>query len=274
LLPGESLNRKRINEEILGEADKIGTDLIVLGGKGYSAFARMLLGSTAEQVVRFAHCSVLVARHSYNQGQLGSCTANGIAGAIQYDRMKQNLKPDFTPSRLFIYYNERVIEGTVKSDSGAQIRDGIKVVAKEGDCPETEWPYVITKFINKPTAQCYKDALKYKAIQYQRVAQNVNQMKGCLASGYPFVYGFTVYESFESKSVAKTGVVPMPASGEKILGGHCVLAVGYDDAQQRFIARNSWGTTWGLQGYFTVPYAYLTDPNLSSDFWTIRLIAA
>ena len=104
----------------------------------------------------------------YDQGQLGSCTANGIAGAIQYDRMKQNLKPDFTPSRLFIYYNERVIEGTVKSDSGAQIRDGIKVVAKEGDCPETEWPYVITKFTNKPTTQCYKDALKYKAVQYQR----------------------------------------------------------------------------------------------------------
>ena len=113
-----------------------------------------------------------------------------------------------------------------------------------------------------------------KAVQYQRVAQNVNQMKGCLASGYPFVYGFTVYESFESKNVAKTGVVPMPASGEKILGGHCVLAVGYDDSQQRFLARNSWGTDWGLQGYFTVPYAYLTDPNLSSDFWTIRLIAA
>lgn len=215
------------------------------------------------------HCPAV-----YDQGQLGSCTANGIAAAIQYDRMKQNLKPDFTPSRLFIYYNERVIEGTVKSDSGAQIRDGIKVVAKEGDCPETEWPYVITKFTNKPTAQCYKDALKYKAIQYQRVAQNVNQMKGCLASGYPFVYGFTVYESFESKNVAKTGVVPMPGSGEKILGGHCVLAVGYDDAQQRFLARNSWGTAWGLQGYFTVPYAYLTDPNLSSDIWTIRLIAA
>ena len=125
----------------------------------------------------------------YDQGQLGSCTANGIAGAMQFDRMKQKLKPKFTPSRLFIYYNERVIEGTVSSDSGAQIRDGIKVVAKEGDCPETEWPYDIAKFTNKPSAQCYKDALKYKAIQYQRVAQKVNQMKGCLASGYPFVYG-------------------------------------------------------------------------------------
>jgi C1A family cysteine protease len=210
----------------------------------------------------------------YDQGQLGSCTANAIGGAVQFDRMKQNLKPDFVPSRLFIYYNERVIEGTVNSDSGAQIRDGIKVVSKEGDCPESEWPYDIAKFTDKPSAKCYKDALKYRAVQYQRLVQNLNQMKGCLASGYPFVYGFTVYESFESQEVTKTGIVPMPAPGEQVLGGHAVLAVGYDDSQHRFIVRNSWGSAWGMQGYFTVPYAYLTDSNLSSDFWTVRLIAA
>jgi C1A family cysteine protease len=210
----------------------------------------------------------------YDQGQLGSCTANAIGGAIQFDRMKQNLKPDFTPSRLFIYYNERVIEGTVNSDSGAQIRDGIKVVAKKGDCPESEWPYDIAKFTDKPSASCYKDARKYKVVQYQRLVQNVNQLKGCLASGYPFVYGFTVYESFESQQVTQTGIVPMPAPGEAVLGGHAVLAVGYDDSQQRFIVRNSWGSAWGMQGYFTVPYSYLTDSNLSSDFWTVRLIAA
>jgi C1A family cysteine protease len=119
----------------------------------------------------------------YDQGQLGSCTANGIAAAIQFDRMKQKLKPDFTPSRLFIYYNERVIEHTVDSDSGAQIRDGIKSVGQQGDCPETEWPYQITKFAAKPPAPCYSDALKYKAVQYQKIVQNANQMKGCLASG-------------------------------------------------------------------------------------------
>ncbi len=99
------------------------------------------------------------------------------------------------------------------------------------------------------------------------------QMKGCLASGYPFVFGFTVYESFESEDVAKTGVVPMPAHTEKVLGGHAVTAVGYDDAQQRFIVRNSWGTDWGMKGYFTMPYAYLTDSNLADDFWTVRLIS-
>jgi C1A family cysteine protease len=210
----------------------------------------------------------------YDQGELGSCTANGIAAAVQFDRMKQNLKPDFLPSRLFIYYNERVMEGTVNSDSGAMIRDGIKSIAAQGDCPESEWPYDIAKFANKPTPQCYTDALKYKAVQYQRLVNHLNQMKGCLASGYPFVFGFTVYDSFESQQVAQTGVVPMPAAAEQVLGGHCVVAVGYDDAQQRFIIRNSWGTGWGMQGYCTMPYAYLTDTNLSDDFWTVRLISA
>ena len=210
----------------------------------------------------------------YDQGQLGSCTANGIAGAIQFDRMKQKLTPLFEPSRLFIYYNERVMEHTVDSDSGAMIRTGIKSVGKQGDCPELEWPYDITKFTVKPPQKCYTDAKKYKAVQYQKVAQNLNQMKGCLAAGYPFVLGFSVYESLESEEVTKTGIVPMPASTEKMLGGHCVLAVGYDDAKQRFIIRNSWGDAWGMKGYGTLPYGYLMDENLSSDFWTIRIVAA
>jgi C1A family cysteine protease len=222
-----------------------------------------------ESVDLRAHCPPV-----YDQGQLGSCTANGIAGAIQFDRLKQKLKPPFEPSRLFIYYNERVMEHTVDSDSGAMIRNGIKSVAMQGDCPEKEWPYDIKKFAIKPLPACYKDAKKYKAVSYQKIAQNLNQMKGCLAAGYPFVLGFSVYESFESKEVAQTGIAPMPAATEKMLGGHCVLAVGYDDAQQRFILRNSWGVSWGMEGYFTLPYSFLMDQNLSSDFWTIRIIAA
>jgi C1A family cysteine protease len=210
----------------------------------------------------------------YDQGQLGSCTANAIGAAIQFDRMKQKLKPNFVPSRLFVYYNERVIEGTVGWDSGAQIRDGIKSVAKAGDCPENEWPYDISKFSLKPSAKCYGDALKYKAVAYQRVAQSPSQLKGCLASGYPIVFGFTVYDSFEGAAVAKTGNMPMPGPSERVLGGHAVLAVGYDDAAQRFIVRNSWGKGWGMQGYFTMPYAYLSDSNLCADLWTIRLVSA
>lgn len=209
----------------------------------------------------------------YDQGELGCCTGNGIAGAIHFDRMKQKLTPDFIPSRLFIYYNERVIEHTVNSDSGAMIRDGIKSVAQKGDCPESEWPYDITKFASQPPPQCYKDARKYTVVQYQRLVQSLNQMKACLASGYPFVFGFTVYDSFESTQVAQTGIVPMPAPAEKVVGGHCVVAVGYDDALQCFFVRNSWGNAWGMKGYCTMPYAYLTDPNLASDSWTIRVIA-
>jgi C1A family cysteine protease len=210
----------------------------------------------------------------YNQGDLGSCTANAIAAAVQFGRMKQHLLPDFIPSRLFIYYNERVIEGTVNEDSGAYIRDGIKSVNKQGVCPEPEWPYDISKFTQKPSAKCYKDALQNRATSYSRLVRTLTQMKGCLASGYPFVFGFTVYESFESDTVARTGEVPMPAMSEKVLGGHAVLAVGYDDSTSRFLVRNSWGPGWGMDGYFTMPYAYLTDENLADDFWTIRMVSS
>ena len=86
----------------------------------------------------------------YDQGQLGSCTANAIAGALQFDEIKEHKNGHSTPSRLFIYYNERVIEGTVTSDSGAQLRDGVKTVAKQGICPEKVWPYNISKFAVKP----------------------------------------------------------------------------------------------------------------------------
>ncbi|MFI5283009.1 MAG: C1 family peptidase [Candidatus Dormibacterales bacterium] len=207
----------------------------------------------------------------YDQGALGSCTANAIGAAIEFERMKQKLNA-FIPSRLFIYYNERVIEGTVRSDSGAQIRDGIKSVASQGACPEPEWPYDITKFTSRPPARAYKDATLDRAVSYQSIVQDLNQMKGCLASGYPFVFGFTVYQSFESAAVAKTGHAVMPKWGERPVGGHAVMAVGYSDASQWFLVRNSWGAGWGMKGYFTLPYAYLIQPGLASDFWTIRLI--
>lgn len=208
----------------------------------------------------------------YDQGQLGSCTANAIAGAFEYDLLRQNLG-DFIPSRLFIYYNERAIEGTIDTDSGAMIRDGIKSVAKIGVCKEASWPYAVAKFRDEPSTAAFTEAGKHKAAVYRRVLPTLHQLQGCLASGYPIVFGFSVYESFESQEVAKSGVVPLPARGEVVIGGHAVVAVGYDGNSQRFIVRNSWGKTWGQQGYCTMPYGYLTDPQLARDFWAIYSLA-
>lgn len=208
----------------------------------------------------------------YDQGQIGSCTANAIGAAVEFAEIKEQQAQEFTPSRLFIYYNERVMENTVAQDAGAQIRDGIKSVAKQGVCPESEWPYDITKFADQPPQQCFTDAAQHTVKSYQRLVQNLTLMKGCLAAGFPFVFGFTVYESFEGQDVAKSGQVQMPGANEQVLGGHAVMAVGYDDGQQRLIVRNSWGTSWGMAGYFTMPYLYVTQRNLASDFWTVRLI--
>ena len=136
------------------------------------------------------------------------------------------------------------MENSVASDSGAQIRDGIKSVAAQGVCAETLWPYVESQFAACPTPPCYKVAKTHPAVGYSRVPQDATQLKACLAAGYPFVFGITVYESFESDEVAHSGVAPMPRLGA-VLGGHAVMAAGYDDASQRFLVRNSWGAVGG-----------------------------
>ena len=208
----------------------------------------------------------------YDQGQLGSCTSNAIGGAFEFELRRQS-EPDFIPSRLFIYYNERVIERTVDTDSGAQLRDGMKTLAKQGVCPETMWPYVLSQFATKPTAECYAEARKHLGITYMRVEQDVPQMRGCVAAGFPFIFGFTVYDSFESDAVARTGNVPMPQGDEHVLGGHAMCVVGYDNPKKLFIVRNSWGAGWGKNGYGTMPYAYFTNTDLSADFWTLRAVS-
>jgi C1A family cysteine protease len=208
----------------------------------------------------------------FDQGQLGSCTANAISMSIDFERVRQNLDP-IVPSRLFIYYNERKMEGTIKEDAGAMIRDGIKSVANQGACHESTWKYNIAKFKRKPTKFAYKSALKCVVKEYLRLDNtNLNALKTCLASGYGFVFGFAVYSSFESAHVAQTGEVEMPQRGEQMLGGHAVFCVGYDDTKQKFICRNSWGDGWGDNGHFYIPYSYLTNTNLSDDFWTVRLV--
>jgi C1A family cysteine protease len=184
--------------------------------------------------------------------------------------MKQGLTA-FTPSRLFIYYNERVMEGTVSSDAGASIRDGIKSVASIGAPPESDWPYDISQFTVAPPQSAYDAAKLDCAVKYLSVDQTLDAMKQCLADGYPIVGGFTVYQSFDAADLMPA-IVPMPGPNESVLGGHCILIVGYDDARQMFTIRNSWGVGWGDKGYGYMPYAYLTDPDLADDFWAIELV--
>lgn len=211
----------------------------------------------------------------YDQGNLSSCTGNAIAALIEYDQIKQNKAFDFTPSRLFIYYNERAMEGNVNQDCGAAIRDGIKAVNVNGVCKETIWPYVESKFAVKPSEMAYTEATLHKSVEYSRLdGTNLNELKACLASGFPFAFGFQVYESFEGHTIERTGILQMPRPGEPNCGGHAVACYSYDDSKQAFLVRNSWSPQWGLKGYFWMPYAYMTNPQLTSDFWTIKSIVS
>ena len=206
-----------------------------------------------------------------HQGNLGSCTANAIASCFWFNQNKQKIET-FYPSRLFIYYNERKRESSIPYDGGAMLRTGMKSIAKEGTCPEVDWPYIESKFADKPTKSCYKHAKKHQVIKYMRMNQNIIELKSCLATGYPFVFGFAIFDSFEKQEVAETGIVPMPNYSERLIGGHAVMAVGYDDVTENFLVLNSWGREWGMNGYFLLPYAYVINQNLAADFWTIKLV--
>ncbi len=186
--------------------------------------------------------------------------------------MKERQERVIFPSRLFLFYNSRAIEHAEKADDGVYIRDAIKAVARHGDCPESLWPYIEKNYATRPPKRCYDAALKYKAMRYYRIHRQLEDMLACLASGYPFVFGFNAHEKFTGV-VGKTGRLDMPSLHEGVVGKHAVLAVGYDDPAGRLIVRNSWGVKFGLGGYFTMPYGYLLKEDLSADFWTIRAVS-
>lgn len=217
----------------------------------------------------------------YDQGDLGSCVANAVAGAIFYEKIKKltaggkyagmssflSNKQLFHPSRLFIYYGAREIIGLINADSGSYIRDAIKVVYNQGAPRETGWPYNIQKFKVRPYKRSYKSAPYHKITSYKSVPTDVSEVKKALAEDYPVVVGFAVFNSFFSD---QAGNIPVPGPYEYMIGGHAVLLVGYDDATQRFKFRNSWGREWGTEGCGTIPYAYIANPNLSDDFWILE----
>src|SRR5207247_5565426 len=171
-----------------------------------------------------------------DQGQLGSCTANALVGNLEFLERKAGHTVT-NLSRLFIYYNERAMEGTINDDAGAMIRDGVKSLVNLGVCSENKWPYKIAKFAQKPSPACYKQASDHQVTSYHRII-SLQQMRQCLAEGYPFAFGFSVYEAFESDEVAKTGKLNLPKPRESQFGGHAVIAVGYDDSAKRVLVRN------------------------------------
>lgn len=207
----------------------------------------------------------------YDQGHLGSCTANAIGAAFHFDQIKQGLS-DFTPCRLFIYYNERALEGNIETDSGAYIRDGMKTMKDIGCCAETLWPYDEGKFTTRPADSCYEQASHNRCLEYARVPQTVDGMKAVVAEGFPFVFGFLVLTSFMTQEVAKTGEMKMPQADDQVMGGHAVCCVGYDDDRACFIVRNSWGEGWGDGGYFYMPYEFLAHPQLAQDLWYMQTV--
>jgi C1A family cysteine protease len=207
----------------------------------------------------------------YDQGQLGSCTANAVGSAIEYDGMLDGAAA-VTPSRLFIYYCERQIEGSLgKGDTGAFGRDGFKAARRYGTPPETDWPYDITKYADDPPPSAWTDAAAHKlAKSYKSVTRSVSQFQQVLSNKQTIAFGFSVYESFESSTVASSGIVPMPAPDEQQIGGHEVLAVGYLASEPNYLlVRNSWGPSWGMGGYFLMPWQYVLSKDLASDFRTI-----
>lgn len=209
----------------------------------------------------------------YDQGETNSCTAQAIAAVCSYNMKKEN-HPVIPPSRLFIYWNERYIENSVNKDEGAIIRDGIKVVAAYGYAPEVDWPFDPRKVLVKPDQKCFDEAQKFRALSYYRLdGTSLRQLRSALLQGHAFVCGITVYPSFENAD-GNGGIVPMPGQKEKPEGGHCVAIVGFDDKRKTFLLRNSWGKDCGDgTGHYWIPYSYLTNDQLSDDFWVISSVS-
>lgn len=210
-------------------------------------------------------------RPVYNQGSIGSCTAQSVAALYQFLLNKQGT-PDPLLSRMFLYYVTREEEGTHTVDRGATLRSTLKSINTFGICTEPTWDYSADKLFTVPVSEAYLEAEKFQTINYKRIDQNLQDMQACLSAGYPFVFGFAVYDKFMSDYVKLTGIGSLPQPGDVMTGGHAVMAVGYNDNSQTFLIRNSWGDKWGMSGYFTLPYNYLSDVRLAADFWTIELV--
>lgn len=217
----------------------------------------------------------------YDQGPLGSCVSQGTAGCADFARVRMGLEPMHRPSRLFLYYEGRRLAGyPLSQDTGLQIRDGFQALAKSGASPENLWPYEVERFADRPDPIAYVIAEQNQALAYGSVQPE--QINDTIASGYPVCFGFDVYESFETQTVASTGVMPVPVkTREQVVGGHCMVFIstpvpgteirGADPRRTYRKARNSWGLSWGIPedpGHVWFPTDEV-DNGDSSDFWVV-----
>lgn len=213
----------------------------------------------------------------FDQGNLGSCTAQATCAAVQVDAMKQALtKPDTDTrlaSRLFVYWNARALWRDENHDAGSTIRNNFKAMTKWGLCDEVTWPYDVRNGLKKPAPAAYAEALGRRKGSYFRLAHTQMQIQAALAEGLPVSFGMAIWDSFMTDEVEKTGIMPMPSPKDSIIGGHAMLLVGYDDTRQLYIVRNSWGE-WGDKGYGYIPYGLVHDRDIASDFWVVRYAPA
>jgi len=209
----------------------------------------------------------------YDQRHLNACSANALAAALRFDELREERRALPEPSRLFIYFNERKLAGVVDHDAPVSLRDGYRTLATFGACPEAMWPYDPRRFRRPPAPACYRAGLRRVAIEYYRIRRTISHLRACLASGFPFVFGLAVHKSMFGHRVRRTGLIPVPGVRDRYIGGHAVVAVGYQHDKRLFVIRNSWGSTWGDGGYGYLPYAFMKSPALAWDFWTLRRTA-
>jgi C1A family cysteine protease len=220
----------------------------------------------------------LTERHKfrvYDQGRIGSCVAHAVGSAIEFAQETRPNDPNvsdflekerkFPTSRLFLYYEARRPIGTLAEDSGCVIRDALRVAYNIGVPRETGWKYNESKFTVEPPKRSYKSAPFHKITSYKAVPVSVLGVKSALAQGYPVVFGVAIFNTFFNGAN-----VPTPTYSDEYLGGHAMLAVGYDDQTNRVKVLNSWGVEWGDQGYVYLPYQYIGNPMLGDDYWTLQ----